>query len=484
MKYLTLLRNTFNAMGLRLPSGLRSTLTFNASRGGTVCAVITLGLLAGCDFLEIDPPIDEIPADQIYTNPETAKLAVNGLYTELTINGLKSIFWCELSYYTPMMADELRYNSTNFNHFLANTYNAQSSYIQYYWSMPYLIIYQCNSVIEGLEGSDVFPAKERDAYIGEAKFLRAYCHFILTNFFGDVPLIVTTDPTVTATLPRTPIAAVRQAIIDDLVDAVGALDGSTGNSYKATRSAAEALLSTVYLYQKDWSNAIDRATSVINTSGAILDELDNVFLRTGKEAIFKLNTATWSRTNYTWIGGNHSTTNSRVREELLNAFEEGDLRKEKWIRKNGNYYNCYKYKQSASAAANVAEDIIILRLAEQYLIRAEAYAGRAQGDDLKNAVADLNVIRQRAELSDLSANLSKDELLLAVEQERRVELFMENGHRWFDLVRTGRADAVLGSTEGKQWEPYKALLPIPQAQIYANPFLVQNPGYSNLSDVL
>jgi hypothetical protein len=471
MKYLKHLYNTFNEI-------LRSTLRM------TGVAWLTLGLLAGCDFLTIDPPTNEIPATEIYSDPVTARLAVNGLYTELTTNGDKSIFWEELLDFTPIMADELRYNSTNYDHFLANTYDAQSSYIDDYWQMPYLIIYQCNSVIAGLESSDVFPDAERDAYIGEAKFLRAYSYFLLTNFFGDVPLILHTESVENMIMPRTPLAQVRKAMVDELTFAANALEGSSNSNTRVTRSAAQALMAAVYLYQKDWSNAINTATTVINTSGAILDELDKVFLRTGKEAIFKLNTATWSRTNYTYQGNDNISTNSRVRDELLNAFEEGDLRKEKWIYKNGNYYNCYKYKQRAAAADDVAEDFILLRLAEQYLIRAEAYANRAQGDDLKNAVADLNVIRARAELPELSDNLSKDELLLAVEQERRIELFMENGHRWFDLTRTGRADVVLGSTEGKQWDSYKSLLPIPVLELYLNQFLIQNPGYSNLSDVL
>jgi hypothetical protein len=440
--------------------------------------------MSGCDFLQIDPPISEIPIEEVYQDADAAELAVNGLYTELTTNSLKSILWYELIYYTPIMADELRYNSTNFDHFLANTYDSRSSYIEYYWSMPYLIIYHCNDVIERLEVSTVLPGDERDAYIGEAKFLRAYFHFLLTNFFGDVPLIRSTDALNNAILPRTPIAEVRKAIVDDLTFAVGALEGSTGSNTRVTQSAAQALLSTVYLYQKDWSRAIDMATTVINTSGATLETLDKVFLRTGKEAIFKLGTDGWSRTNYTYQGQINNNNNSRLREELLNAFEEEDQRKAKWITKSGNYYLCTKYKQKAVAVADVAEDIVLFRLAEQYLIRAEAYANRAQGDDLKNAIADLNVIRARAELPDLSDNLSKDELLLAVEQERRVELFMENGHRWFDLVRTGRADAVLGVTEGKQWDSYKSLLPIPVLELYLNQFLIQNPGYSNLSDVL
>lgn len=116
---------------------------------------------------------------------------------------------------------------------------------------------------------------------------------------------------------------------------------------------------------------------------------------------------------------------------------------------------------------------MVLRLAEQYLIRAEA---RAQQNNLAGAAADLNAIRQRAGLEPLPDNLDKAAMLLAVEQERRIELFAEWGHRWFDLRRTGRSLAVLSPikpdlTATDLWYP------IPLSAINTNPFLTQNEGY-------
>jgi hypothetical protein len=446
----------------------------NARLRGWLAGGILL-FLASCNFLEVDPPIDEIPSEEVFADAETARLAVSGLYTELQSTG--TVGWAYLIYYPPIMADEMRYNSVSYNDLLANTYDSRNDYIPYFWEVPYTAIYQANSVIEGLSGTDALAPEEQQAGIGEARFFRAYYHFLLSNFFGDVPLIVTTDANVTSTLPRTAQSAVRDAIVDDLRFAASALAGSSNPNTRITKAAAEALLASVYLYRREWSNAVDLATTVINTSGAQLEELDKVFLRTSREAIFKMSTATWSRTNYTYQGQIHNNASARLRDELLDDFEEGDRRRDVWVNKSGNYYYSYKYKQARAATADVAEDFIFFRLAEQYLIRAEALANRAQGDDLASATADLNVIRARAGLPDLPAGLTKEALLLAVEQERRAELFMENGHRWFDLVRTGRADAVLGTTAGKQWASYKALLPIPQDQIDLNPALVQNPGY-------
>src|SRR5690606_16565615 len=110
----------------------------------------------------------------------------------------------------------------------------------------------------------------------------------------------------------------------------------------------------------------------------------------------------------------------------------------------------------------------ILRIAELYLIRAEA---NAHLDQIENSKEDLNKIRNRAQLEPASFN-TKEEALIAIENERRLEFALE-GHRWFDLVRTDRAKAVLGFTED-----YKLLLPIPYSQILADPVLKQNPGYS------
>jgi hypothetical protein len=124
-------------------------------------------------------------------------------------------------------------------------------------------------------------------------------------------------------------------------------------------------------------------------------------------------------------------------------------------------------------ASPVVEYTMVLRTAEQYLIRAEA---RARQNNLDGARSDLDSIRLRAGLSPLPDNLNQAQLLLAVEQERRVELFAEWGHRWLDLKRTGRALTVL-SAEKPDIDENDLLLPIPASSINANVFLEPNPGY-------
>jgi hypothetical protein len=161
---------------------------------------------------------------------------------------------------------------------------------------------------------------------------------------------------------------------------------------------------------------------------------------------------------------------------LINSFESGDLRRTSWIRtissSSGVWYHAYKYKQNANTGTSV-EYSIVLRIAEQYLIRAEA---RAMQGDLIGAKEDLNKIRHNAGLSDTPA-ITADEIATAVQKERRSELFCEYGHRFFDLKRTGQLDAVLEAVK-PGWDNTDSLWPIPEKELLANPFLKpQNPGY-------
>ena len=119
---------------------------------------------------------------------------------------------------------------------------------------------------------------------------------------------------------------------------------------------------------------------------------------------------------------------------------------------------------------------MVLRLAEQYLIRAEA---KAYQDKLTDAIQDLDIIRNRAGLSligDTNPSISKNDFLLAIEQERKVEMFSEWGHRWLDLKRTERAGQILGALK-PDWQDTDQLYPIPNSERLVNPRLTQNPGY-------
>ena len=161
--------------------------------------------------------------------------------------------------------------------------------------------------------------------------------------------------------------------------------------------------------------------------------------------------------------------------QLLSAFATGDQRRFKWMDSitsaGTRYYYPGKYKNTSSAS--IPEYQVVFRVAEQFLIRAEA---RFHQGNWVGAIEDLNVIRTRAGLPSLALTLSPPEIEQAIVQERRTELFCEWGHRWFDLNRTGTSTQVLGVMK-PTWNPYDTLYPVPLNEILTNPNLTQNSGY-------
>jgi hypothetical protein len=244
------------------------------------------------------------------------------------------------------------------------------------------------------------------------------------------------------------------------------------------------MLARVYLYRGDWINAEVQATSIINSglySLTPLASITNTFLSNSNETIWQI---TRENSN-TAEGSQFVPSSATVRPTfalttyLLNSFEPADQRKQKWTSSNTvsgvTYTYPYKYKQrTIPSGTTPTENNIVFRLAEQYLVRAEA---RAELNNTAGAINDLNLVRSRAGLAGLSPLLTQSQVRAAVMQERRTEFFAEWGHRWLDLKRTGLADAVLSLVKTTNWQSFDAFFPIPQIEIDRDPFLVQNPGY-------
>lgn len=459
--------------------------TYTLTRWSIIPALLLWTLVSCKKYVEIDPPIDQLTADKVFTDAGTVEAAVTGLYSYTFTSAFP--FYYGTEFYGGMAADELYYRYTNYDNFKNNAYGPKTSTIASFWSAPYKIIYEANAIIENLPTTTVITEAKKKQYIGEAKFFRAYAHFLLTNFFGDVPLILTTKVSETELAVRSTKEKVLLQVIADLKDAATALIGSGNAKTRITPAAATALLARAYLYAKDWANAEITAGSLITSGSFHLEtDLNKVFLRTSAESIFQ---ASSDKSNPYYI--NSTILGSILVPDgtykpyylltapLLSAFEVGDKRKTDWTSyttiAGENFYYPYKYKQVADPAnAGDAEDYVLFRLGEQYLVRAEA---RAQQDKKDLAVDDVNEIRNRAGLGDKPYTISKTDLLLAIEQERRVELFLE-GHRWFDVIRTGRADAVFGVIKSSTWKSTAVLFPIPFKELQSNPNLApQNPGY-------
>jgi hypothetical protein len=419
----------------------------------------------------------------VYSGDAAATSTLLGIYAQMNVSNAAFLGNGLITMMAGMSADELQYfPSTDLQPFVTNQLLSSTAQVSSLWSSGYQYLYYANAAIEGLTASTALTTSVKSRLLGEAKVIRAFNLFYLTNLYGDVPLVTSTDFQVNATLGRAPQATVYQTLISDLIDAETLLPttyATTGEKTRPNKWAATALLARAYLYTQDWANAEARATSLISTGGYTLtDDPNNVFLKNSTEAIWQLAPVVANVNTYVGalsIPSANSNPLYYFTDDAPTAFEATDKRQSAWVRSyayQGKTYN-YPYKYKVKSNATVTEYLMMFRLAEQYLIRAEA---RVQQGNLTGAVADLNVLRSRAGLTALTTTLDKATLLLAVEQERRVELIAEWGHRWFDLKRTNRANAVLGAKK-TTWKSTAALYPVPQSEGLANPNLTQNPGY-------
>ncbi len=306
-------------------------------------------------------------------------------------------------------------------------------------------------------------------------------YFYLLNLYGGIPIVATTDYNVNAILPRSSVYSVYDFIIQDLTDARKVLKPSYPSAGRARPNlyTADALLARVYLYKGQYEQADAMASEIINSGNYSLVDLNSVFLDGSNEAIWQLpavGTSYQTSEGYTFIPSSTFLAPAfQITNSLIDSFEQGDQRKTAWIspwttNAGVNYNFPYKYKKRTLDTPQ--EGYVVFRLAEQYLIRAEALA---QQNKLDSARADLNAIRTRAGLANSTAS-SQAQILKAVMHERQTELFCEWGNRWFDLKRTGAIDAVLGAVK-PGWQSDAALLPISNTEILNDPFLTQNPGY-------
>jgi starch-binding outer membrane protein, SusD/RagB family len=438
------------------------------------------------DFVQIDLTNTKISSQAVFSDDKTATAAAVGMYDVMqrisafgasgaasSITALTGLSADELDNYSPV------HQEIHQNNILVTNPNVLSL-----WSSLYNTIYVANSLIEGVSASETLSPSIKNQLLGEGKFVRAFCHLYLINLFGDIPLITNTDYRINSKATRSPGDLVYSQIISDLIEAKNLM----GENYvsdergRPNKFAAAALLARVYLYRHQFQLAEESASEVIEHSELyqLMPELNDVFLKTSHEAIWQLPSAASSRN--TWEGRNFILNFApffvALNEDILQAFEPDDQRLTKWIKvyTNGSdqYYYPYKYKISGSSPKN--EHSILLRLAELYLIRAEARTMQDKVSGSNSAETDLNVVRNRAGLQATTAS-TRDEMLSAILAERRLELFTEWGHRWFDLKRTGNADQVLTAIK-PGWSREDLLYPIPDLEMSKAPNLKpQNPGY-------
>ncbi|WP_234416222.1 RagB/SusD family nutrient uptake outer membrane protein [Flagellimonas amoyensis] len=453
---------------------------------GRACLLMfaLIGLIGCTDFVEVGPPKNTLVSKTVFEDPATVESALANLYLAMREQGLVSGNF-GLTTRMGIYTDELDYFGMDpeLLEFHQNRVLPHNADILTWWGQAYQVIYGANAIIEGLEDSTSLVNTDKDRYMGQAFFARAYMHSILVSLFGDVPYITTTDYTQNNKVSRLPQEEVYDAIITDLLDAINLLETAEVENEERVvpdHYVAQALLARMYLYTDQWELA-ESVSTVLIDGFDLEDNLNRVFLKESMETIWQLKPGNSPVNTYEagqMIINAVPGQTYGLSEGLLAAFENGDGRKVAWIDSISNAGNTvtlsfsHKYKAWITETQSL-EYSIRFRLAEQYLIRAEA---RVQSGDANGAQQDLNAVRNRAGLPNTTA-VGANAVLDAIVRERRIELFTEQGHRFFDLKRLGLANAALGDLK-PNWDPSDILLPIPEAELERNPNLLpQNDGY-------
>jgi len=325
---------------------------------------------------------------------------------------------------------------------------------------------------------------ERNQIIGEAYFLRALAYFDLARFYGGGQLV--TEPTERIDthkgVRRSTLEETYAQVLADLNKAEELITNETDRS-RATKFAVYGLKARLFLYTEKWQEAEEYATKSITNSGFALVKPFSSFYtgRLSQESLFEVIYTTVDASTYwrSWLskddGGNQTYVPEASLITALSDPAQGGSRKgilKESIQEPGLYtVQLYGKKDGTSS-------LFVLRIAEQYLIRAEARA-RKTTPDLEGAASDIRAVQTRADVTPLftaAPSTTREEVLQAIENERRLELAFE-GHRFSDLIRTGRAADVLGSYNPLLKEPYQWVFPIPAASVEKDPALEQNPGY-------
>lgn len=433
------------------------------------------------DLVELDLPDSQLNASNVFQDEQTANSAIGELYARLRDDVLLTGSNKGVSFLLGLYTDELtNYNPNDLNRqqFFQNSILASNDYIENWWQKSYNLIYACNLAIEKLEDSQL-QSEKGNRLLGQALFIRSVVYYYLEEIYGDIPYTTTTDYEVNTHLNKTGATEVLGSVLADVEQAKGLLpqEDFSGDHTTITKSTATAFLARIALELKLWEMAKVYSSNLIeNTSFTIDVSLDQIFLNNSPSTIWQLKSETPGANTHegmNYIFFTAPPPNISLSNNLIVSFNSKDLRFQKWTKKIEDsvnaYYEPYKYRLNEPTPVS-QEYSIMLRLAEQYLIRSEA---RFQLGDNEGALADINVLRSRAGLPLLEGELSCENLAL----EWYHEFFTEFGHRFISLKRLDLANEILGIHK-ENWKETDSLLPLPDSEIIINPNLKpQNSGY-------
>ncbi len=476
-------------------------------------AAMILASLTSCDkFLDLEPvsngiAVDNSDADSVlYATASEAEAALAGVYSDFRNE------YFELDYFVngDAQSDDAYAGADNPANFQIDEYNidATNANVSRDWAYLYSTIGKANLVIDNVMAvpDSALTMDRRKGIIAEASFIRAFIYFQLVQLFGDVPLVLNSVTTFNLDIlpdlfpPRASMASVYEQIVKDLETALPDVPVSAADKGFATKGAVNAVLAKVYatIEPADWNKVLQYCDAVMAGPYSLMpnyeDLWDNMH-ENSAESIFEINyegTSSSGNWGVSMFRGMDWKKFNIPSNDLVRAFDqEGDaIRKASsiifddvtgkwndpnWPQAEYPFINKWRIVDMPSP-----QNYIFIRLADILLLKAEAL--NAQGD-VSGAAALVNQVRNRVNLPNTTA-ATQEAMRLAIEKERRLELAFE-GHRWYDLKRTGRAIEVINSVTGPDGvtpigynlTPNRLVWPIPQAELDKNSNLVQNDGY-------
>jgi hypothetical protein len=431
-----------------------------------------------CEDLLNPKPVDLITDDQVLKDAASARTVLTSAYRDLANLGAPKIIAGDFT------ADNLIHNGTftQYREISSKDMSASNASASGLWGVIYGMSYVVGFLYEGLPALDL-PETDYEQLTASASFLRAYAYFVGAYTFGGIPIVTTTEVDANRDIPRATLEETLEFVESELLYALDKLPEESFNSGEVTNGAVKALLARHYLYLGNWSEAERYATDLIEGNGTkayiLEEEFSDAVSDFSAESILEV---VYSANDNPGTSTNFSINNLFVgRREIIPSIEMVLA-----LQNDGGDRNVMIEFDGANARGSdngwtvvrygPFDNIQLFRLAEMYLIRAEARAEQDNISGANSAESDLNIIRERAGVP-LIQGTSKNQMLQAIENERRLELCFE-GHRWYDLIRTGRAQAVMEEFTSN-WTTKDELWPIPLREITNNPSLkdAQNPGY-------
>ncbi|WP_340104463.1 RagB/SusD family nutrient uptake outer membrane protein [Rhodohalobacter sp. 8-1] len=429
--------------------------------------------LMSCDVLDTEPDTS-LDANTAIVDGASAEAVLLGAYSRMQTNPYYGV------HYT--LSPDLASDNAVYQGFFDSQLEVDSGFfpisnlwIGTAWVDIYRVVNIANLLIAEVPNVEDDAFSSRDRVLGEAHAVRAMAYFDLLRVFGyhfdrssnfGLPLLLepveNNDFNQIPDLERSTVEATYQQILSDLETAISLMQGYDNNTALSYWPAI-ALRARINLYAGNYGDAFDDADDVIANGGySLVENVSDLYSNTGttSESIFDL--------VFTDQDGSSLFTYMFQRDEynvdpdLTGSFEAGDDRAD-----------LFRFDRSSDRSLkwsdpNNANNVRILRLAEMHLIRSEAAV--FDQTDPNAGLDDLNEIRNRAGLADAGPFATTEEYVDALLGERRAELNYE-GHRFFDLVRLGRFDEVLGR------EPFRRVFPIPRDELQISENLEQNPNY-------